>query len=589
MRLGNLESVFEGEQNIYEAIQSNVLNNLYTQQKRPSRVSKIFKTLSNFGMRYDDKVLKNMIAVPASKDLRPQDDFDTQSIYSGMLDNFRVKGEEDKPFKEKTLEQKREVLRQMAAQPELEDILDVMANECIVYDDDESYICKPFIDNGLIQMLNEKNLEEIKNSIDSSFYKIYYMLGWKTLAWDEFKRWLVEGVLAYEIIYDNLENPKLITNIVEVDPATLTKVIKDNVIYWVQFKDIQGQERVLYDSQIIYIKYEDTGVTSRQSYLERLIRPFNLYRIIEQAQVIWTVTQSSFKTKFTIPVQGMGKALAKQTLAQAMNRYKEDISFNVETGELQINGKVNLPFNKEYWMPQNDNGTPEIETIVDSGPMLNDSDQIKWFKNQLYEMSKIPASRFDKEAQQTWFGTDPTAQLREEIDFGRFVTRMRNTFAQLILKPLKIQLALSIPDIKNDKRILDSVSLKFNSYNQFEEMMNIEIMSKRVEFIGTMKDSLVIQEGEDEVPYFDPEFLIIKYLHMSQADLELNEKYKKKRKQNNKGEGEGEESEEGDEGGEEEMSGEEEAGGSSETESSDDIDSEMLGDVEPESSETSQA
>ena len=583
MRLGNLESVFDGEQNIYEAVQSNVLNNLYVPQRKQSRVSKIFKTLSNFGMNYDDKVLKNMIAVPASKDLRPQDDFDTQSIYSGMLDNFRVKGEEDRPFKEKTLEQKREVLRQLAAQPELEDILDVMANECIVYDDDESYICKPFIDNGLIQMLNEKNLEEIKNSIDSSFYKIYYMLSWKNLAWDEFKRWLIEGVLAYEIVYDNLENPKLITNIIEIDPATLTKVIKDNIIYWVQFKDVQGQERVLYDSQVIYIKYEDTGVTSRQSYLERLIRPFNLYRIIEQAQVIWTVTQSSFKTKFTIPVQGMGKALAKQTLSQAMNRYREDISFNVETGSLQVNGKVNLPFNKEYWMPQNDNGTPEIETIVDQGPTLNDSDQIKWFKNQLYEMSKIPASRFDKEAQQTWFGTDAASQLREEIDFGRFVIRLRNTFAQLMLKPLKIQLALSIPDIKNDKRILDSISLKFNSYNQFEEMMNIEIMSKRVEFIGTMKDSLVIQEGEDEVPYFDPEFLIIKYLHMSQADLELNEKYKKKRKL-----AKGDKDKEGDEEGGEDEGGGDEDTESSETESSDDIDSEMLGDVEPESTETSQ-
>ena len=145
---------------------------------------------------------------------------------------------------------------------------------------------------------------------------------------------------------------------------------------------------------------------------------------------------------------------------------------------------------------------------------------------------------------------------------------------------------MSIPDIKNDKRILDSISLKFNSYNQFEEMMNIEIMSKRVEFIGTMKDSLTIQNGEDEVPYFDPEFLIIKYLHMSQADLELNEKYKKKNRlkkgdEDEEGEGEG-----GDE--DEELGGGEDEGGSSETESSDDIDSEMLGDVEPESSETSQ-
>lgn len=588
MRLGNLESALEGEKTIFEAIEANVITNAYNDyaKQRPSRISRIFKTLSNYGMNYDDKVLKNMMAIPASKDLRKEDDLVNQSLYSGMLDNWKVKGEEEKPFKEKTIEQKRDILRKMAAQPELEDILDVMTNECIVYEDDESYICKPFLDNGLLYQLNEKNLEEIKNCIDASFYKLYLLLNWKTLAWDQFKRWLIDGVLAYEIIYDDLQNPHSIIGIIDIDPATLTKVIKDNVTYWVQFKDVQGKERILYDSQIVYIKYEDTGVTARQSYLERLIRPFNLYRIIEQAQVIWTVTQSSFKTKFTIPVQGMTRAKAQQTLGQAMNRYKEDISFNVETGELQINGKVNMPFNKEYWMPQNVNGTPEIETIVDQGPMLNDSDQIKYFKNQLYEMSKIPASRFDKEAQQTWFGSDPTSQLREEIDFGRFVTRLRNTFAQILLKPLRIQLALSIPDIKNDKRILDSISLKFNSYNQFEEMMNIEIMTKRVEFIGTMKDNLTIQQGEDEVSYFDPEFLIVKYLHMSQADLELNEKYKKKNRL--KG---GDEDEEGKGGGDEdeELGGGKDEGGSSETESSDDIDSEMLGDVEPESTETTQA
>ena len=592
MRLGDLTNVLEGDQTIFEALESNMNTNGYSfQRKKESRISKILKNLSNLGMNYDDQILKKMKAVPADKALIDKEQMNGQSIYAGPMDNWKVKGEEDKPFKEKTLEAKREILRKMAGQPELEDILDVMSNECIVYNDDDAYICKPFLDTAMIQQLNEKNAEEIKNCVDATFYKMYLHLDLKHHAWDMFKRWLIEGVLAFEIIYDNLENPHSIIGIEEIDAATITKKNKDGITYWVQFSDVQGSERILLDSQVIYIKYEDTGISQRQSYLERLIRPFNLYRIVEQAQVIWTVTQSSFKTKFTIPVQGMNRAKGQQTLSQAMNRYKEDISFNVETGELQVNGKVNLPFNKEYWMPQNDNGTPEIETIVDNGPMLNDSDQIKWFKSQLYEMSKIPVSRFDVEAQQTWFGTDPTAQLREEIDFGRFVTRLRNTFIDMILKPIKIQVALAIPDIKNDKRILDSISMKFNSYNQFEEMMNIEIMSKRIEFIGSMKEGITETDDEgEEVPYFDSEFLMMKYLHMSQADLELNEKLKRK---NRLKKGEGSEEEGDEEGGDEEETGGGDEGGSegasSETESDEGVDSEMLGDVEPESTETTQA
>ena len=605
MIFGNLSSVLENEQTIMEAVESNILtqqllnNSSSTYKLSRSRISKILSSLSHYGMNYDDQILKNMRAIPADKALQPKEEgILNQSLYGGMMNNWKVKGEEDKQFREKTIEQKREVLRKLSSAPELEDILDVMSNECIVYDDEQSYIAQPFIDTGLTQQLTEKSAEEIRNCVDTSFYKIYMLLNWKQNAWDDFKRFLIDGVMAYEIVYDSLENPHTIIGIIDLDPVTLTKEVREGTTYWVQFKGVQGKERYLLDSQVIYIKYEDSGVSSRQSYLERLIRPFNIYRIVEQAQVIWTVTQSSFKTMFTIPVNGMNKAKGMQTLSQAMNRYKEEISFNTETGELQVNGKVNMPFNKEYWMPENEAGTPSIETIVDNGPQLNDSDQIKYFESKLYKMSKIPESRFDKEAQATWFGSDPTQQLRDEINFSRFVTRMRNTFAEILLKPLRIQLTLSIPDIKNDKRILDSVSLHFNSYNEFEEMMQIEVMTKRVEFIGTMKDSLVItnDEGEEE-PYFDPEFLIIKFLKMTDADLEMNRKMKEEKKlkkansdnESGKDEEEGEDEEMGNEN--EEGSGEE--GGAGEgpenEESGGEIDSEMLGDVQPESPETTQA
>jgi len=601
MIFGNLEQVLEGNQTIVEAMQ--LQDNGFGAQnttKRRGAISKILKALSHYGMSYDDDVYKNMVAIPADKELQPKDPMTMQSLYgsTSFMNNWKIKSEEDKAFREKTLDQKRQILRKMAMNSELEDILDVMTNECIVYDDEEAYICKPFLDTALIQELNEKNAQEINASIESSFYKIYLLLNWKRNAWAVFKRYLIDGVLSYEIVYDDLASPKSIRGIVDLDPCTLTRVVEDGITYWYQFKGMNGRERKLLDSQVIYIKYEDSGVSERQSYLERLIRPFNLYRIVEQAQVIWTVTQSSFKTMFTIPVNGMNKAKGMQTLSQAMNRYKEDVSFNVDTGELMVNGKMNLPFNKEYWMPENEQGTPSIETIVDSGPQLNDSEQLKWFKDNLLKVSKIPSSRFDKDSQSTWFGSDPTQQLREEINFSRFVKRLRNTFSEIMLKPLRMQLTLSIPDIKNDKRILDAVSLRWNSYNQFEEMANIEIMNKRIEFIGTMKDSLVItnKDGEEE-PYFSPKFLILKYLKMSAADLELNEKYKLEEKiaaMNDEDTGEDEEEPQEEE---EAMPGEseeasEEAGEEPNEEPEEDnatIDDEMLGDVQPESPETTQA
>lgn len=587
MIFGNLANVLDGQQTLYESIQNMQGVGEPKGIGAGTKLSKIFYKLSHYGMDWTDKVQKNMVAVPADKLLlSEQDKLLNGSLYSGLLDNWKNKPEEDKPFREKTLEQKRETLRNLAMQPELEDILDILANECIVYDDDNVYIGKPYIDNAALEQLNEESSKAIQNCIDASFYKIYMLLDWKKRAWDMFKRWLIDGVIAFEIIYDNLENPHTITGIIDVDPATLTRVIDNGIQYWVQFKDVIGKERRLLDSQIIYVKYEDSGVSDRQSYLERLIRPFNIYRIIEQAQVIWTVTQASFKTMFTIPVNGMNRAKGMQTLNSAMNRYREDISFNTETGELSVNGKANLPFNKEYWMPENENGKPEIETITDGGPSLNDSDQLKYHMSKLYKMSKIPENRFDKESASTWFGTDPTQTLRDEINFGRFVARLQNSFAIILVKPLQIQLVLSIPEMKNDKRILDAIGFMYNSYNQFTEMMDIDVDTKRMEFISTIRDAFMTTDAEgNEQRFFSDKFLIQRYLKMSEADLEWNEKCKMEEKQD-----QGDEEQEGDEGtGDEELAGgtgDEGAGdeGSGDMESdggSEGGDSEMMGDVQP--------
>lgn len=596
MKFGNLNEVFDNEKTIYEKIDDiNKEHMLLESQKKQGKFSKLLTTLSRYGMTYTDQVLKNMQAVPADRNLQNKEDIGYhQSLYQGWDNSWTPKKEEDKSYSEKALIEKVRVLRKMATQPELEDILDILANECIVYDNDESYIATPFIDTALIQELNEKSAEEIRRCVDTSFYKLYMLLDLKRNAWSLFKRWLIDGVLAFEIVYDDLEHPKSIIGIIPIDPTIITrKVDQDGTEKWIMFKDMVGLERTLLSSQIIYIKYSerDDGV-DRQSYLERLIRPFNIYRIIEQAQIIWTTTQASFKMMFTIPVAGMNKARGLQTLQSAMNRYKEEITFNSETGELLTNGKVNQIFNKEYWMPENENGKPEIETLVDNGPQLNDSDQLTYHLNKLYKISKIPLGRFDKDAQATWFGSDPTAVLRDEINFGRFVNRLRATWSEIILKPLRIQVSLSIPDIKNDKRILDAISLRFNAYNQFTEMMEIEIDTKRVEFIQTMHDSLTTQDAEgNDVSFFSEKFLVLKYLKMSEADLELNEKYLLEEKFKKKS-GNGEEEEDTGGADEEENAPEDDMGnedeGSAEDEKGNDLDSEMLGDVQPESSETTE-
>lgn len=58
-------------------------------------------------------------------------------------------------------------------------------------------------------------------------------------------------------------------------------------------------------------------------------------------------------------------------------------------------------------------------------------------------------------------------------------------------------------------------------------MMEIDLMQKRVEFIQTMKESMMdMDQDGNEIKFFSSKFLVKKYLKMSDSDLKLNDKLK---------------------------------------------------------------
>ena len=108
MILGDIFASFNGESQVNESYASQY------SYKKPGKIASILSTLSKYGMSYDDQVYKNMKAIPADKLLQPKDDnMVLQSMYSNM--NWKIKPEEEKTFHEKTLEQRRDILRKLAA------------------------------------------------------------------------------------------------------------------------------------------------------------------------------------------------------------------------------------------------------------------------------------------------------------------------------------------------------------------------------------------------------------------------------------------------------------------------------------------
>jgi hypothetical protein len=117
---------------------------------------------------------------------------------------------------------------------------------------------------------------------------------------------------------------------------------------------------------------------------------------------------------------------------------------------------------------------------------------------------------------------------RDEIKFGRFVTRLRSVWQEIIVKPLWLQMCLDFPELKEDDAFKAQIGVRFNKYNIFEEMKEIEILQKRLDFVTMMKDGLVETDADmNEIKYFSSEFLIQRFLGLSQDDINLNRKLKK--------------------------------------------------------------
>jgi hypothetical protein len=88
-------------------------------------------------------------------------------------------------------------------------------------------------------------------------------------------------------------------------------------------------------------------------------------------------------------------------------------------------------------------------------------------------------------------------------------------------------MCLDFPELKDDDAFKAQIGVKYHKYNIFEEMKEIEILQKRLDFVTSMKDGLVETDANmNEIKYFASEFLIQRFLGLTPDDLRVNRKLK---------------------------------------------------------------
>jgi len=494
-----------------------------------SFLGNLYKNLSKvgkFGMEYEDMVIRNSQAVGATE----SNFFNEQG--TGFTENnafYWTLGYQDTKVRkyiayfDKDYLGKRDFLRKFSLNGEIDFILDTLTDDAINYDD------KNFI--GYPSLSNIDLKPEIVDKLDETYRNLYMLFGFQQgiLGWQYFKQFLIDGFLAFEIVYAT--DGKKIVGFKELDPTSLQPATEPQPNgefqqIWIQYPEDTKMTRKLKSEQVIYISYAKGNTISRVSYVERLIRSYNILRIMENTRVIWNVMNASYRLKFVIPVGSQSQQKAMQTLGQLMSVYKEEMEINDSSGELTVNGRPKVQFYKNYLFPEKDGQSPQIETLDPNGPDFNVMDNVIYFYNKLKQDSKIPYARFSFRS-----GTPANYQIsidqleRDEIRFEKFLTRLRSIFQEILVKPLYIQMCLDFPELSKDRSFKSNLGLDFTRENLFEEFIQLQNYTKRTQFIndlGEMKQKI----GEEEESYFDKDFLIKRYLGLTMDEYKKNEKYK---------------------------------------------------------------
>jgi len=236
------------------------------------------------------------------------------------------------------------------------------------------------------------------------------------------------------------------------------------------------------------IAYCNSGLVNRNdqtvlSWLHKSIKAVNQLKMIEDAIVIYRLSRAPERRIFYIDVGNLPKVKAEQYLQQVMNRYRNKLTYNAQTGEMKNDKKV-MSMLEDFWLPRREGGRGTEISTLPGGQNLGEITDLEYFKNKLYAALGVPASR--QPGGNEGFNMGRSSEiLRDEVKFSKFVARLRKRFANLFSDLLKTQLILKNVITPDDwEGIKDNIQYDFLYDNHFAELKETELWQERLNLLA---------------------------------------------------------------------------------------------------------
>jgi len=410
--------------------------------------------------------------------------------------------------------------REMALHPECDRAIEDVVNEAIVSDLNDSPV--------QLELSNLNVSDDIKMIIRNEFQYIKDMMNFDKKAHEIFRNWYVDGRIYYHKVID-LDNPqegiKELRYIDAMKVKFVREVKKPNQSGSVNIANISTinnafskpdvtalnfpeiEEYFVYTPKLTgyssasagnsggggygkgiklskdSVSYTSSGLVDRNkqtvlSYLHKAIKALNQLRMIEDSLVIYRLSRAPERRIFYIDVGNLPKVKAEQYLKEVMSRYRNKLVYDASTGEVRDDKKY-MSMLEDFWLPRREGGRGTEISTLPGGQNLGELTDVEYFQKKLYRALGIPESRIGADS---GFNLGRSSEiLRDEIQFSRFVGRLRKRFSNLFHDMLKTQLILkNIVTPEEWEMMSDHIQYDYLYDNHFAELKETELMNERM-------------------------------------------------------------------------------------------------------------
>ena len=416
--------------------------------------------------------------------------------------------------------------RETSLVPECDIAIDDIVNECIVSDTQDRIVSLDLRDVELSDSIKEKMHNEFKT--------ILSLMKFHQNSHELFRKWYVDGRIYFHKVVDSKRPQAGIQDLRNIDPMKIKKVrnvekekdtkTKIDIIKKVEefyvfsdkgFNKGSANEGTTVKIAPEAISYTTSGMLDYTKnvvigYLHKALKTANQLSMMEDALVIYRISRAPERRIFYIDVGNLPKAKAEQYLADVMNKYRNKLVYNADTGEIK-DDRRHMSMLEDYWLPRREGGRGTEISTLPGGQNLGDVEDIEYFKKKLYRSLNVPHSRMESD---NGFNMGRASEIsRDELKFNKFTKRLQMKFARCFTDLLRTQLVLkNIVSSEEFDKVKDFIHYDFATDNHFTELKEGEIMRERLDLLGQMSEYV----GK----YYSNEYIRKAVLRQTDADIE---------------------------------------------------------------------